>query len=977
MATPHPTRSTVQQSDGRLRLRAFGGLSVLAAAGEPMHDVAALRRPAAVLVAVAAARDRGITRDKLLGLLWPDSNPERARHSLTQAIYAARRASGVDDLFVTGGALRLNRERMSSDIEEFEQALDAGDLETAVGLYAGPFLDGFFVADCAEFEQWVSARRSRFEDLAVAALDQLAERAARNGDVRRTIEMRRRLVSLRPLDTTAVVGLVSALARAGDRAGAVQRAQEHAAALKEQLDLDPDPSFVEMIEGLRETPATAEPVVVQPLTHLGGASDPAPDSVVPQGPGPNDAAPPAAKKRARWLRGPRLWMAAATTVAVVAAAGTALRPRAVRSEIPLTVAPRAARIFVAPFNVAGAASPVAYLGRGIADLLAARFSGDAGERALDAGTVATAWRRAGFDRARDVPRDSILRVARGQGADRVIVGSIVGDRSRTIVTATTLSASGDVVATAAVEGSADSISRMATRLAAKLVVAEAGEDTLLATQWDTPIPALRAFLRGRSAYRRADYLAAAHEFETAYQIDSTFAVAELQLARVADRIGDLETEDAALARVWPYRFAFEARERAQLVALAGPEYPRPTGEAAQLAAWATLVRTSPSRAGSWYELGARLARDGRRLGVDGASEQALVALNRALVIDPGYEPARDLLAQVAIRAGGRAAARTAIDSASSLGSFLEWRAAVERRDSSALADLRSRLDSMSRESLRAIAMASQFDAVGLRDGELAVRVLAQRATTPAQRVEAALAGHSFALNAGRIAEALAFTNRLRDLRPDSHAYLRLRVLDALYGAGDAAAGTRAARELAVPVDSMFRELPLMRGRIASDACVLAQWRLARGDTTDARSTMALLRSPDLRRQDPLVTTTPGVCADLLDASLAVAAKRPDALAVVQRLDALVLTSAVAGNASEYAHIALSRMYAALGHPRRAMVALRKRTYMAGWPAYLGTTWADESRIAKTIGDAQRAVASSQRYGALRATVAGASPETSR
>ena len=58
--------------------------------------------------------------------------------------------------------------------------------------------------------------------------------------------------------------------------------------------------------------------------------------------------------------------------------------------------------------------------------------------------------------------------------------------------------------------------------------------------------------------------------------------------------------------------------------------------------------------------------------------------------------------------------------------------------------------------------------------------------------------------------------------------------------------------------------------------------------------------------------------------------------------------------------------AALGHPRRALSALRRRTYMSGWPAYLATAWKDESRLARIVGDVQRAALSTSRVAALRA-----------
>ena len=63
---------------------------------------------------------------------------------------------------VTGGdPLRLNPAAVVSDVGLFEHKLAAGDLEGAVALYRGAFLDGVFLTDTPEFEAWVESERTR------------------------------------------------------------------------------------------------------------------------------------------------------------------------------------------------------------------------------------------------------------------------------------------------------------------------------------------------------------------------------------------------------------------------------------------------------------------------------------------------------------------------------------------------------------------------------------------------------------------------------------------------------------------------------------------------------------------------------------------------------------------------------------------------------------------------------------------------
>ncbi len=86
-----------------------------------------------------------MTRDKLVAFLWPESDDERARNSLSRALSSLRHELGAEQLVLGSAELRFNSACITSDVQEFVRLLDAGDAERAVALYAGPFLDGVFV----------------------------------------------------------------------------------------------------------------------------------------------------------------------------------------------------------------------------------------------------------------------------------------------------------------------------------------------------------------------------------------------------------------------------------------------------------------------------------------------------------------------------------------------------------------------------------------------------------------------------------------------------------------------------------------------------------------------------------------------------------------------------------------------------------------------------------------------------------------
>jgi serine/threonine-protein kinase len=233
-----------------LRLNTFGGL-VLQQDGQLHTGPASQRRRLALLAVVAAAGPRGASRDKLLGLLWPDAEPEPARHSLYQALHAIRRSAGSDEIFLGSTTLQLNPELVSSDVGEFEEAVESGSWEQAVRLYRGPFLDGFRLEKAPEYEQWQDAERVRHAREHASALEALAGAAAVRRDHPAAVRWWRRLAAAEPVSTTAAVGLIEALVAAGDRAGALQFAGVHSTLVRQHLEAEPDAAIDAWIGRLR------------------------------------------------------------------------------------------------------------------------------------------------------------------------------------------------------------------------------------------------------------------------------------------------------------------------------------------------------------------------------------------------------------------------------------------------------------------------------------------------------------------------------------------------------------------------------------------------------------------------------------------------------------------------------------------------------------------------------------------------------
>jgi DNA-binding SARP family transcriptional activator len=249
-----------------LRLGLFGGVS-LEGGRSALSGRAGQRHRVALLALLVVAHPRALSRDRLLGYLWPESDARHARNLLSQAVHALRRALGTDAILSTGDELRLNPDVITSDVWQFQEALAGADHEQAVALYAGPLLDGFFLGDSAEFERWIDVERDRLREMFLQALRTGVEAADIAGDPAGKVAWLRRLAAEDPYNSSVTLLLMNALQAAGDRAGAIRLAEAHAALLRQEFDAEPTPEVLELTEQIRAGTGTSEAPGALPWKH--------------------------------------------------------------------------------------------------------------------------------------------------------------------------------------------------------------------------------------------------------------------------------------------------------------------------------------------------------------------------------------------------------------------------------------------------------------------------------------------------------------------------------------------------------------------------------------------------------------------------------------------------------------------------------------------------------------------------------------
>jgi TolB-like protein/Tfp pilus assembly protein PilF len=252
----------------------FFGRPHLTRAEAASEDLPLQGFPLAMLAALAVAGQRGLARERLVALLWPDVDSARAGHRLTQLRYALRKTLLVDPIVGTTD-LRLDRSKVLTDVQSFTEALAQENLEEAVHLAREHFLDGFYLRESPEFDRWADEIRWEFDGQVSGALEQLITAADKKGDARTAARWLEKIVRRDPSSEATAVRALSAYEAAGDHSHARRLADWLERTLREDYDAEPEAGLKTAISaarsGLHHEPSSASnipAIAVLPLRNI-------------------------------------------------------------------------------------------------------------------------------------------------------------------------------------------------------------------------------------------------------------------------------------------------------------------------------------------------------------------------------------------------------------------------------------------------------------------------------------------------------------------------------------------------------------------------------------------------------------------------------------------------------------------------------------------------------------------------------------
>jgi len=230
----------------------LGGFQARLPSGRPLTISG--KKAQALLACLAVTSGNILTRDKIAGILWSESDDGHARNSLRQTLTMLRHDLEAVEPFpivVERDRLALDSVAVDADVWSFERLAASNrfeDLRKAGALYGGDFLDGIHLSDPA-FEEWSAAERERLRRLAGDVFERLA--ACQSGAD--AITATRRLLALDPLREASHRVAMQAYAVQGEVDLALRQYKTCREILRRDLGVEPDAETQDLYRRIRDS----------------------------------------------------------------------------------------------------------------------------------------------------------------------------------------------------------------------------------------------------------------------------------------------------------------------------------------------------------------------------------------------------------------------------------------------------------------------------------------------------------------------------------------------------------------------------------------------------------------------------------------------------------------------------------------------------------------------------------------------------
>ena len=245
-----------------LRISLLGGMALHI--GD--REIALNNRKARALIAyLAVTPGMRETRERLIGLLWSETEGGKARASLRQLLHALREAldkEGVGGLSTDHLHVSLDGSLIVTDLDCALASIDRGDPAECLvrePLIADAFLRGYDDVD-PSFGNWLTTKRENVRRLLIQRLEAHLSESAHHAETTKRIA--HALFQIDPTHEIACQHLMQAYVASGNTSGALAVYKQLWTCLEQEYDIEPSAATQELVVAIRS--GTYRP----PMPHL-------------------------------------------------------------------------------------------------------------------------------------------------------------------------------------------------------------------------------------------------------------------------------------------------------------------------------------------------------------------------------------------------------------------------------------------------------------------------------------------------------------------------------------------------------------------------------------------------------------------------------------------------------------------------------------------------------------------------------------
>ncbi|WP_205666559.1 AfsR/SARP family transcriptional regulator [Aminipila luticellarii] len=223
-------------------------------------------------------QDKYLSRERILGYLWPDSSEEAAKNNLRYNLWLIKKNIGKSEsneefLFIDKELCGVNAEYDFQcdilDIMNFkpQQSDSIERLLKLKNMFEGEFLEGCYYNNCEDFNEVIIFQRTRLENFKVQILKRLTELYEKESKMEECLNVLEEILDIDPYDEEVALKIIILYMKIGKRGAGVLFYNSFRDRLASRLGIQPSEKLRNKFAELKQSQGSEcqpqEPKVIQ------------------------------------------------------------------------------------------------------------------------------------------------------------------------------------------------------------------------------------------------------------------------------------------------------------------------------------------------------------------------------------------------------------------------------------------------------------------------------------------------------------------------------------------------------------------------------------------------------------------------------------------------------------------------------------------------------------------------------------------